>query len=104
MDHATGPNVRRRTAAATHPALRGQHTADVVVIGGGLTGATAAYVLAAGGLNVILVEADRVASGSTAGSLGAIVPEPDAWFKEAEPLAGRRSARIDMEGSASQRG
>ena len=50
-------------------------------------------MLAAGGLDVVLVEADRVASGSTAGSLGAIVPEPDAWFREVEPLAGRRVAR-----------
>jgi len=84
----TAPNRRR-----SHPKLKGQHTADAVVIGGGLTGATTAYVLAAGGLDVILVEADRIASGSTAGSLGAIVPEPDAWFKDAEPIAGRRATR-----------
>ena len=84
----TAPNRRR-----AHPKLRGAHTADVVVIGGGLTGATAAYVLAGGGLDVVLVEADQIASGSTAGSLGAIVPEPDAWFKEAEPIAGRRASR-----------
>ncbi len=58
-----------------------------------MTGATAAYVLAAGGLDVVLVEADRIASGSTAGSLGAIVPEPDAWFREVEPLTGRRVSR-----------
>jgi glycine/D-amino acid oxidase-like deaminating enzyme len=86
-----------RTAAnrrRSHPTLRGHHTADVVVIGGGLTGATAAYVLAAGGLDVVLVEANRVASGSTAGSLGVVVPEPDAWFREVEPLAGRRVSRI----------
>jgi glycine/D-amino acid oxidase-like deaminating enzyme len=84
----TAPNRRR-----SHPTLRGRHTADVVVIGGGLTGATAAYVLAAGGLDVVLVEADRIASGSTAGSLGAIVPEPDASFRDVEPIAGRRVSR-----------
>ena len=85
-----------RTAAhrrPSYPKLRGSHTADVVVIGGGLTGAAAAYVLAAGGLDVVLVEAGRVASGSTAGSVGALVPEPDAWFRDVEPLAGRRAAR-----------
>jgi len=84
----TAPNRRR-----AYPKLRGQHTADVVVIGAGLTGATAAYVLAAGGLDVMLVESEKVASGSTAGSLGAIVPEPDAWYRQAEPIAGRRASR-----------
>jgi len=84
----TADNRRR-----AHPKLRGRHTADAVVIGGGLTGAAAAYALAASGLDVVLLEADRIASGSTSGSLGAIVPEPDAWFREAEPLAGLRATR-----------
>jgi glycine/D-amino acid oxidase-like deaminating enzyme len=83
------PASKRRT----HPKIKGTHTADVVVIGGGLTGAASAYVLAAGGLDVVLLEADGIASGTTAGSIGAIVPEPDAWFRDAEPAAGRRAAR-----------
>jgi glycine/D-amino acid oxidase-like deaminating enzyme len=78
----------------SRPKLRGRQTADAVVIGGGLTGATAAYVLSAAGLDVILVEADRLANGSTAGSLGAALPEPDGWYRDVEPLAGRRPARI----------
>jgi hypothetical protein len=32
--------------------------------------------------------------GSTAGSLGAILPEPDAWYAQTEPLAGKRSTRL----------
>ena len=85
-----------RTSAGrrrSYPKLRGSHTADAVVIGGGLSGATAAYVLAAGGLDVILLEADRLAGGSTAGSLGAMLPEPDAWFRDVEAASGRRVAR-----------
>src|SRR5512134_947299 len=84
------PESRR----ASYPKLRGQHSADVVIIGGGLTGATAAYVLSSGGLDVVLVEAGRLASGSTAGSLGTILPEPDAWFRSVEASCGRRIARI----------
>jgi glycine/D-amino acid oxidase-like deaminating enzyme len=80
---------RRRS----YPKLKGPHTADVVVIGGGLTGAATAYSLAAGGLNVILVEADRIAGGSTAGSLGAILPEPDAMYRPSEQAAGKFAAR-----------
>ena len=80
----TADNRRR-----SHPKIKGSHNADVVVVGGGLTGATAAYVLASGGLDVMLVEAAAIASGSTAGSLGIIAPEPDAWFRLVEPEAGR---------------
>jgi glycine/D-amino acid oxidase-like deaminating enzyme len=85
-----------RTAAnrrRSYPTFRGQATADVVVIGGGLTGSAAAYALAASGLDVMLVEADRLANGSTAGSIGAIVPEPDAAYRAVERAVGRRSAR-----------
>ena len=84
----TASNRRR-----SYPAFKGQHTADAVIIGGGLTGATAAYVLAGAGMNVVLLEADRVAGGATAGSLGMLLPEPDASFRSVEGLAGRRVAR-----------
>lgn len=77
----------------TYPVLRGDQHADVVVIGGGLVGATAAYVLAKGGLDVILLEANRIANGATASGLGAILPEPDAWFREVEAAAGLKVAR-----------
>ncbi len=73
--------------------FRGETTADAVVIGGGLTGCTAAYVLAHAGLRVILLEADRLASGATASGIGAIVPQPDASFLSTTGAIGRRAAR-----------
>src|SRR5262245_58067467 len=88
----TADNRRR-----SYPKFRGTHTADAVVIGGGLTGATAAYVLAQGGLDVVLLEAARVADGSTAGGLGAILPQPDAMFRAVERTAGKRVARTAWE-------
>src|SRR5690606_23603619 len=63
-----------------YPVCRGELTADVVVIGGGLTGAIAACVLARGGLDVVVVDAERVVSGSTAAGFGAVVPQPAASF------------------------
>lgn len=78
---------------ATYPAFRGTHHADVVVIGGGLVGATAAYVLAKGGLDVILLEAGRIGAGATSSGLGVIAPEPDAWFRQVEHEGGVRVAR-----------
>ncbi|MBZ8118996.1 FAD-binding oxidoreductase [Roseovarius sp. LXJ103] len=53
--------------------LKGQHKADVVVIGGGFTGLSAALHLAEAGFDVALLEAHRVgfgASGRNGGQLG----------------------------------
>jgi glycine/D-amino acid oxidase-like deaminating enzyme len=83
------PNTKR----GSYPVFRGEHEADVVVIGGGLVGATAAYVLAKGGLDVVLLEAERIASGATASGIGAIVPEPDASFRAVQAACGIRTAR-----------
>lgn len=76
-----------------YPTCRGDQTAEVVVIGGGLTGCATAYALASAGFDVILVEADRIAAGSTSAGIGAIVPEPATSYREAEHAVGRRTAR-----------
>jgi glycine/D-amino acid oxidase-like deaminating enzyme len=86
--------ARRRHA---YPTFRGTHEADAVIIGGGLTGCTSAYVLARAGLKVMLLEGDRLAGGATSRSVGVILPEPDAAFRAAETAAGRRAARIVWE-------
>ncbi len=85
-----------RTAANRrkhHPAFRGEQRAEVVVIGGGLVGCATAYALAAGGLDVVLVEQGRLADGGTAAGLGVIAPEPDATFSKIERTLGKRTAR-----------
>lgn len=74
--------------------FRGDAVADVVVIGGGLTGCAAAYALVSAGLDVVLLEAGRLAAGATAGGIGAILPQPDAQFASVEAAAGVRAARI----------
>ena len=84
----TADNRRR-----AYQKFKGSQTADAVVIGGGLTGAATAYALAQAGVDVILLEADRLASGSTASGLGAVVPQPDALYRAVEAAAGRRVAR-----------
>lgn len=87
--HRTPENRRR-----AYPKYKGDGTADVVVIGAGLTGCTSAYTLAAAGLNVIVLEADRLAGGETGGGLGMIVPEPDAVFRAVEEARGRKVAKL----------
>jgi glycine/D-amino acid oxidase-like deaminating enzyme/nitrite reductase/ring-hydroxylating ferredoxin subunit len=51
--------------APAFPELRGRVEVDVAVVGGGITGLTAALLLTRAGHSVALVEAGRVASGAT---------------------------------------
>lgn len=61
-------------SAFTGDPLRGEARADVVVIGAGITGATAALHLAQGGARVRLLEAERVGAGGSGRAFGQVVP------------------------------
>ena len=76
-----------------YPAYRGGSKRDVVVVGGGLTGCLTAYAFAAAGVNVTLLEADRIGRGVTAYGAGWISVEPDVEFASLEKTIGLRGAR-----------
>lgn len=57
------------------PALVGPAQCDVVVVGGGITGVTAAFLLQRGGLQVVLLEATQVGSGTTGGTTGKLTSQ-----------------------------
>ena len=69
--------------AAGHPALDGDIEADVVVVGGGIAGLSAAWELVRAGRTVALLEADRIAAGRVESDPGAefhphrFTPTPD---------------------------
>jgi glycine/D-amino acid oxidase-like deaminating enzyme len=65
----------------------------VAIIGGGITGAIAAYTFAQAGLSVALLEAKRIGRGSTAASTALLMQEPDKDFRELARGYGRRAAR-----------
>jgi len=77
----------------SYPRQRGSLATDAVVVGGGLTGCTTAYALAAAGMRVALVEAARVGHGSTARSAGWISEDPGVAFGDLEAAIGLRAAR-----------
>ena len=83
--------ARRRPS---FPRLRTHLDAGVVVIGGGLTGAATAWSLAAAGVAVVLLEAESVCSGATAGGVGLIREDADAAFAAHVSRHGLRAARL----------
>ena len=77
----------------SYPRFRGDHTADVVIIGGGLTGSVAAYLCASAGLKTMLLEADRIGLGQTLRGGGIMAPEPGPLFRTISGQHGLRAAR-----------
>ena len=79
-----------------YPALDGDQTTDVVIIGGGFTGLSAAAHLAKAGTNVVLIEAYRFGDGASGrGQLGT---GQRAWAEEMEAEYGfsRAKALFDL--------
>ncbi|WP_431300444.1 NAD(P)/FAD-dependent oxidoreductase [Tabrizicola sp. BL-A-41-H6] len=80
------------TPLAPFPMLKGQHAADVCIVGGGYTGLSAALHLAQRGYDVALVEAHKVgfgASGRNGGQVGSGQRQDQVWI---EKTVGRENA------------
>ena len=75
------------------PRYRGDRSADVVIIGGGLTGCTAAYACALAGLDTVLLERERIGRGQTGRSAGWLISDPGPSFREVAAAHGLRAAR-----------
>lgn len=82
-----------RTRRPDFPRLRGQHTCDVVIIGGGLTGIATAYACAMAGVKPMVIEADRLGQGSAARSAGLLLADPGPSFRDIVQAHGLRAAR-----------
>ena len=74
------------------PRQRGAMTADVVIVGGGLTGCATAYAFAAAGVKVTLVEAAQVGRGSSGSASGWVNEDPGVGFAELTAAIGLRGA------------
>lgn len=81
---------RRRPAFPRH---RGTISTDVAIIGGGLTGCACAWAFTAARVPIVLIEADRLGAGATAGALGLIREDFDAPFIQVSAAHGVRAAR-----------
>jgi gamma-glutamylputrescine oxidase len=79
------------------PALDGDLSADVVVIGGGFTGLSAAAHLANAGVRVIVVEACRFGDGASGRNGGQIGTGQRSWPEDMEADIGAERARALFE-------
>ncbi len=81
-----------------YPALDGDLSVDVVVIGGGFTGLSAAVHLAKSGANVALIEAHRFGDGASGRNGGQFGTGQRAWAEDLEDELGftRAKALFDL--------
>lgn len=81
-----------------YPPLDGDRSCDVVVIGGGYTGLSAAAHLAGGGTNVVLIESHRFGDGASGRNGGQLNTGQRAWPEEMEAQYGftRAKALFDL--------
>ncbi len=70
--HTTSYYAATRNDATSYAALTGDHRVDVVIIGGGFSGVSAAVELTERGLKVAIVEAKRIGWGATGRNGGQI--------------------------------
>lgn len=76
------------------PSLSRDIEADVAVVGGGITGLTAAYLLSKSGANVVLLESDQIGSGVTGYSTAKITSLHALTYSKLERTVGEEKARI----------
>ncbi|CCV08582.1 putative oxidoreductase ordL [Mesorhizobium metallidurans STM 2683] len=81
-----------------YAALDGDRTCDVVIVGGGFTGLSAAAHLAKAGANVVLTEAHRFGDGASGRNGGQLGTGQRAWAEEMEAEYGfsRAKALFDL--------
>ncbi|WP_040285583.1 FAD-dependent oxidoreductase [Sporosarcina koreensis] len=76
------------------PALKEDVTCDVCIIGGGLSGLTAAYLLAKTGKHVVLLEKDRILEGASGNNTGKLTTQHDIIYAELIKKHGADAARL----------
>ena len=84
------PDTRR---PRFEPLAKGEYTADVVIVGAGLTGSVTAYLCAAAGLKTMVLEADRVGLGASGRSAGLLSSAPEQPFRDVVERLGLKDAR-----------
>lgn len=82
------------TAKTTkYPALEKDVPVDVVIIGGGITGLTSAYLLKQAGLSVAVLEKSKIGSGTTGHTTAKVTAQHGLVYDELSNRLGEKTAR-----------
>lgn len=82
----------RNGLVADYPSLTCDLICDVVIVGGGITGALAAFHLADAGVSTVLVDKRDIGTGSTSGSTGLLQYEVDVPLRKSVQQIGAAKA------------
>ncbi|MBA2940927.1 FAD-dependent oxidoreductase [Paenibacillus sp. CGMCC 1.16610] len=85
------------TEMPTYPKLANDIEADVAVVGAGITGMTTAYLLASKGFKVVLVDAGKIANGTTGHTTAKITAQHDLVYDEFISHFGEEKSRLYYE-------
>src|SRR6185369_17730169 len=80
------------------PRLESDIECDVLVVGGGITGLTTAYLMAKAGKNVCLLERGRLGEGDTGCTTAHLTMVTDSRLTELADTFGNDGARLAWEG------
>jgi glycine/D-amino acid oxidase-like deaminating enzyme/nitrite reductase/ring-hydroxylating ferredoxin subunit len=82
------------TPSTTYPPLEGDTEAEVAVAGGGIVGVVTAYLLAEAGVEVVLIERARIATGVSGHTTAKVTSQHGLRYAELTRRAGSRIARM----------
>src|SRR5437016_6835043 len=85
--------LERNSDRQRYQSLDRDLSTDVVIVGGGLTGAVLALTFVKAGIAVVVLEANCVGHGSTAANSALLMHEPDRDFGDLAKSYGLRAAR-----------
>lgn len=81
-------------ADTTYDSLTQDIEVDVVIVGGGITGLTSAYLLKRSGLTVAVLEKNTIGSGTTGGTTGKVTSQHNIIYNDLKQRLGEKTARI----------
>lgn len=81
------------TEATNYPALDRDIKVDVAIVGGGMVGITAAYMLKKEGLKVAVIEADRILQGTTGHTTAKITSQHSLIYNRIKSYMGEEKAK-----------
>jgi glycine/D-amino acid oxidase-like deaminating enzyme/nitrite reductase/ring-hydroxylating ferredoxin subunit len=104
MNHSQMPQFPepywRETPLSSYEALNENTEADVAIVGGGITGVTAAYLLAKQGLKVVILEAGNILNGTTGHTTAKLTAQHGVIYDELISHFGEEKTKLYYQANA----